>query len=147
MLARTDSLLRLSCASTHARRALRQSAAGAVLTYVRHLLPPTPRHVAGVDVAVACGRIDVLWRTGADLLIDEIKTGEAAGTLSPTTRHVERYLRSVSAARDPGDGGPYGAGLDGRVSKGRLVGARVILTVLTTDEPPMSRCRRRPGSS
>jgi hypothetical protein len=55
VLRRTDRLLRVSCASTHACRALRQRAAGAVLTYVRHLLPPNPRHVAGVDVAVPAG--------------------------------------------------------------------------------------------
>lgn len=128
VLARTDKLLRLSSATAHARRALRQGAAGAVLTYLRHLLPPSPWKVAGVDIAVDGGRIDVLWGNGADLLIDEIKTGHAAGTLSSTTRQVERYVRSVSTAEDLGLGGLPDIRLNERPRNGRLIGARVLTT-------------------
>jgi hypothetical protein len=128
VLARTDSLLRRSCASAHARRALRQGAAGAVLTYVRHLLPPSPWQVAAVDVPVDGGRIDVLWHTDADLLIDEIKTGQTTGTLTSTTRQVERYLRSAPTAQALHARGVRGVRLHGHVSAGHLIGARVLMT-------------------
>lgn len=134
VLGRTDSLLSVGCTSTHARRALRQWAAGAVLTYLHHLLPPSPWRVAGVDVAVDGGRIDVLWSTAADLLIDEIKTGQAAGSLTATTRQVERYLRSALFAPDHRDGGTCRVRLGGRVAAGQLIGARVLMTAT----PPAS---------
>lgn len=128
VLARTDNLLRLSSATAHARRALRQCATGAVLMYVRHLLPPSLWEVAGVDIAVVGGRIDVLWRNGANLLIDEIKTGHAAATLSSTTRQVKRYVHSLSTAEDLRLAGLPDVRLTERPRNGRLIGARVLTT-------------------
>jgi hypothetical protein len=98
VLSRADRLLRATGTNASERRALRQCVSGHVMAYLRNLLPPDPWEVAGTDLWLPGVRVDVVWRAGANLLIDEVKTGAAAGALTSTRNQVERYLQAASAA-------------------------------------------------
>jgi hypothetical protein len=78
-------------------RAHRQNLAGAIGAYFWHLMLPTSWSFLGSEVHVGGGRVDLLWRHGSSVLVDEVKTGSARQMrLARTSTQIDQYLSTGS---------------------------------------------------
>lgn len=88
----------LSAFSPIEARAHRQNLAGVVGGYFWHFELPPGWTFWGSEVHVGVGRLDLLWRRGRLVLIDEVKTGSARQMrLARTSTQLDQYVTTGSA--------------------------------------------------
>lgn len=83
-------------------RAARITAAGAAATYYRYFMPPATWLLAGVEVEIEAGRIDLAWQSPDGVVVfDELKLASGRGRArgaGPTDRQTRRYLAHGDAS-------------------------------------------------
>lgn len=99
--ARAGELVREAGLGSRARGA-RLEIAGAAARYLRWFLPPSSWTLAGVELEIAEGRLDLAWASPADMVLyDEVKHGVGRGTpddAGPARRQAARYAAHGAAA-------------------------------------------------
>lgn len=78
--------------------AARQLIAAAALNYLR-VLPGDPWEFVRAEMPLPGGRLDLVWRhrSTGELLVDEVKTGQAGAAPRSVRDQVDRYARLLTA--------------------------------------------------